>query len=190
MYLHMPSLALGKSEVRPPPGSPAGPAVQIGCHQSRSPQLCSRCHSPTTRGAQRAFQLSWTNFGKDGLLIQVILASHKDWTNKALCLSCNCCCCFFHCLAACWIAPQGQQRSAAEPHCHAILTIGWSSAMLCHSGDFEPFYAIFGAVLGHFGAPVGTWMAPGWSNMAYIHVIYPWAVFKGHLGPFRATSGS
>ena len=42
---------------------------------------------------------------------------------------------------------------------------------------------------GPFGPPVGTQMAPGWSNMTYNPVIYPCEVFWGHLGPFRAKSG-
>ena len=60
------------------------------------------------------------------------------------------------------------------------ISIYRTGLMQCH---FEPFWWLwailghFGAVLGHFGAPVGTEMAPGWSNMTYIHVIYPWEVF-------------
>ena len=52
--------------------------------------------------------------------------------------------------------------------------------MQCH---FEPFWGfwdiigLFGAVLGHFRASMGTWMAPGWSNITYNHVIYPWEEF-------------
>ena len=165
MYLHMPSLALDKSEVGPPPGSPAGPAVQIGCHQSRSPQLCSRCHSPTTRSAQRAFQLSWTNFGKDGLLIQVILASHKDWTNKALCLSCNCCCCF----SIVWQLVELLLKASNGPQLNLIVMPYWPLgeavpfwAILVILSHSMPFLVLFWAILGPQWVPEWPQGGPTW----------------------------
>ena len=40
-----------------------------------------------------------------------------------------------------------------------------------------------------FGPPWASEKGLRWSNMAYNHVIYPWEVFWGHLGSYRAIWG-
>ena len=53
-----------------------------------------------------------------------------------------------------------------------------------------PKIGLFWAKTSPFGAPIGTQKAPGWSNMAYNHVLYPCEVFQGHLEPLGASTAA
>ena len=79
-----------------------------------------------------------------------------------------------------WKGPRVVQHDMKSCNIPIGSVLGPFGVMQCHFEPFWWFWAIlghFGTVLGHFGAPVGTRMAQGWSNMTYIHVIYPWEVF-------------
>ena len=91
-----------------------------------------------------------------------------------------------------------QKRPDTRPKC-VVTMIPTQSDQLAAVGtksgpsgvlrSFSPSQGLFEAKWALLGP---TWVpekAPQRANMTYIHVIYPYEVFKGHLGPFRATSG-
>ena len=59
-------------------------------------------------------------------------------------------------------------------HLRAVGTESGPSGPL---SSFSPSYGLLEAKWALLGPPVGTQMAPGWSNMTYNPVIYPWEVF-------------